>query len=75
MVGPVIERVRTEIHDRAAVGTPLDVIEAEVIEREEGLSDEQRASLWLYAWNLDTSPDLFTPRFQPRERLIAASGR
>ena len=46
-----------------------------MIEREEGLSDEQRASLWLYAWNLDTSPGLFTPRFQPRERLIGASGR
>ena len=46
------EEVRWRILER---GEPLDQVENELIEATSGLTDDQRAGLWLYAWSLQSS--------------------
>jgi hypothetical protein len=44
-----------EIHDRVVSrGEPLEQLEDELINVTIGLTDDQRAGLWLYAWSLQS---------------------
>jgi hypothetical protein len=44
-----------EIHDRIiSRGEPLGQVEDELINTAIGLTDDQRAGLWLYAWSLQS---------------------
>ncbi len=36
-------------------GCPLPEIEREVIDRDRGLDDDERAALWLYAWAYEST--------------------
>jgi hypothetical protein len=46
MIGPM----RSEIRAMVARGVPLDEIESTIVEGAVQLSEDQRASIWLYAW-------------------------
>jgi hypothetical protein len=44
-----------EIHERiVSRGEPLEQVEDELIDAATGLTDDQRAGLWLYAWSLQS---------------------
>jgi hypothetical protein len=46
----MIEPIRSEIRWMVAHGAPLEEIEAKIIDSAPYLSEDQRASMWLYAW-------------------------
>ncbi len=49
------DAVLGEIHERiVARGEPLEQVEDELINAVTGLTDDQRAGLWLYAWSLQS---------------------
>jgi len=47
----MIEPVRSEIRTMAARGVPLEEIEARILAQAVPLTEDQRASIWLYAWS------------------------
>ncbi len=56
MSGDTTPTVLDEIHDRIVDrGEPLEQVEDELINAATGLTDDQRAGLWLYAWSLQSS--------------------
>jgi hypothetical protein len=46
----MIEPFRSDIRWMVEHGAPLDEIEALIIESAPSLTEDQRASMWLYAW-------------------------
>ena len=62
--------LRNEIRDRAAHGVSLEEIESELIAPARALDDEQRDSLWLYAWNVCSSGPYHATSSETRERLL-----
>ena len=45
--------LRSRIRQAIEVGMGVEGIDADILSRAVGLSDERRAALWLYAWHLD----------------------
>jgi hypothetical protein len=48
---PLVQEIHQRIVDR---GESLDRVEEELLNREPGLTGDQRAGLWLYAWSLQS---------------------
>jgi hypothetical protein len=49
-------RLQHEVHQRIVEhGESVDQVEEELIEAVEGLTAEERAGLWLYAWSLQSA--------------------
>ena len=64
---PGIPSIGDQIHERiVAGGESLDKVEEELINTATGLSDDQRAGLWLYAWSLQSAAH---QRYQARSFL------
>jgi hypothetical protein len=53
---PDIIHLREEIGERMNDGASLDDVEAELIESQDHLDDDERAALWLYAWSFVPPP-------------------
>jgi hypothetical protein len=51
MVGEVVEQVREAIARQMQAGATLDEVDELVIGPAPGLSEDERAALWLYAWS------------------------
>lgn len=49
-------------------GAELDELESEFVNDPPGLSDDDRAALWLFAWSYRHSP---ARRWLPEEKVIA----
>lgn len=49
-VDPVLGRVRADVRRRMSGGGSVDDVDAEIIEPS-GLSADEKAALWLYAWS------------------------
>jgi hypothetical protein len=47
---PALTGAHSEVRRRMRLGSTIDDVDAEVIERT-GLSADEKAALWLYAWS------------------------
>jgi hypothetical protein len=59
--------VRDEVALRLDSGARLVDVEGELIEAEPGLSEDERAAVWLFAWSYRPRPE--THRERRRSRL------
>jgi hypothetical protein len=50
-----LRQLQHEIMDRMTAGASLDDIEGELIARAEGLTEDARSALWLYAWSFQST--------------------
>jgi len=57
----MLDWCREQIMLRLDSGCDLDEIETELIDSPPGLSDDERAALWLFAWSYRHSPARRTP--------------
>jgi hypothetical protein len=47
----LLSRLQDQVELRLQRGASLVAVDAELIERAPGLSDDDKAALWLYAWS------------------------
>ena len=59
--------LRDTITERMDQGSPLDVVEAELIESQDQLDDDEKAALWLFAWS-------FVPPLRQRNEALRLAG-
>jgi hypothetical protein len=59
--------IREEINERMDEGASLEDVEAELIESQDHLGDDEKAALWLFAWS-------FVPRVRQRSEALRLSG-
>ncbi len=52
----MFDRARTRIRERIAAGATLEEIE-HLIRASRGLTEDERAALWIYAWHYDPAQD------------------
>jgi hypothetical protein len=63
--------LRNEIRNRAVLGDSLEVIETDVIAPAVVSDEDQRDSLWLYAWSVCSSGPYHAAPPEAREHTLA----
>ena len=56
MAESLLDRLRDEVAARLEGGAGSADVQDELVETAQGLSDEERAALWLFAWSYRPSP-------------------
>lgn len=59
--------LRDTITERMGQGSSLDDVEAELIDSQDQLHDDEKAALWLFAWS-------FVPPLRQRDEAIRLAG-
>ena len=59
--------IRDTITERMDHGSSLDDVEAELIESQDQLDDDEKAALWLFAWS-------FVPPLRQRNEALRLAG-
>jgi hypothetical protein len=63
----VLIELRETITERMDQGSSLDDVEAELIESQDQLDDDEKAALWLFAWS-------FVPPLRQRNEALRLAG-
>jgi hypothetical protein len=50
-----LRQLQLEIMDRMAAGASLEEVEGQLIAPAEGLTEDARSALWLYAWSFQNT--------------------